>query len=80
MRKAERDLIRLLAERGIDRPERTRNGHWKIVTPGGTPIYHGTTSSDHRALKNLLSTVERVLRQEEAEARAKPLVVPSRPT
>lgn len=37
----------------------TANGHYRIVAPNGEIHYAGSTPSDHRAAKNLMSWVRR---------------------
>lgn len=52
-------VIKVLRAQGW-RCELTRNNHWRLTPPGGgTPVFHSSTPSDHRGIKNLKAILRR---------------------
>jgi hypothetical protein len=41
----------------------TRNGHWRLLYPGGGVVVTSSTPSDHRALANLRAQMRRAERR-----------------
>lgn len=50
-------LVAKLRRAGVT-VERTRNGHWKVITPHG-PVFMASTPSDHRAERNTKAMLRR---------------------
>ena len=42
---------------------RTRNGHWRLLHPGGGIVVMSSSPSDHRALRNMRAQMRRAERR-----------------
>jgi hypothetical protein len=55
-----RQLIKESESQGWEVPPPRKGGHLKFIPPdGGAPLFHGSTDSDHRALKNHIARMRR---------------------
>lgn len=64
MNKSERDIRQFAKANGCG-VEPTKSGHWVIRTPGGHAVFHSGSSSDWRAMRNLISQVRRAIQEEQ---------------
>lgn len=58
-----RAVVRDAIARGWSEPEKTGGGHLKMVHPSGQCVFFGSSPSEYRGTKNLLSSIRRIERE-----------------